>query len=102
KRQSGRLQHHWTGILRAGIFSLTSFGRWKRIRCGILSRIEPRPNQSEALDRVKNDVAAAKADDPNTPVPVDLITTSSSAGPGYYSRRSIVPGTTNLTYPWCQ
>ena len=27
---------------------------------------------------MKNDVAAAKADDPNTPVPVDLITTSSS------------------------
>jgi K+-transporting ATPase ATPase C chain len=27
---------------------------------------------------VKNDVAAAEADNPNTPVPVDLITTSSS------------------------
>jgi K+-transporting ATPase ATPase C chain len=36
------------------------------------------PTNQKLLDRVKGDVAAARADNPNTPVPVDLITTSSS------------------------
>src|SRR5437764_8639783 len=36
------------------------------------------PTNQKLLDRVKNDVAAAQVDNPNTPVPVDLITTSSS------------------------
>jgi potassium-transporting ATPase KdpC subunit len=36
------------------------------------------PTNQKLLDRVKSDVGAAQADNPNTPVPVDLITTSSS------------------------
>src|SRR5438874_5035460 len=37
------------GFSGPGYFHPRPSGRWKRIRCGKLSRIEPRPNQSEAL-----------------------------------------------------
>lgn len=36
------------------------------------------PTNQKLLDRIKSDVAAAQADSPNTPVPVDLVTTSGS------------------------
>ena len=36
------------------------------------------PTNQKLIDRVKTDVAAAQADDPGTPVPIDLVTTSGS------------------------
>jgi len=36
------------------------------------------PTNQKLLDRVKSDVATAQADNPNTPVPIDLVTTSGS------------------------
>jgi potassium-transporting ATPase KdpC subunit len=36
------------------------------------------PTNQKLIDRVKGDVAAAEADNPGTPVPVDLVTTSAS------------------------
>lgn len=36
------------------------------------------PTNQKLLDRVKGDVAAAQADNPGTPVPIDLVTTSAS------------------------
>src|ERR1700749_3474965 len=36
------------------------------------------PTNQKLLDRVKGDVAAAQADSPGTPVPIDLVTTSAS------------------------
>ena len=36
------------------------------------------PTNQKLLDRIKRDVAAAHAENPNTPVPVDLVTTSGS------------------------
>src|SRR5215470_16484749 len=36
------------------------------------------PTNQKLLDRVKGDVAAAQADKPGTPVPIDLVTTSAS------------------------
>src|SRR5579864_6265468 len=36
------------------------------------------PTNQKLIDRVKADVAAAQADDPGTPVPIDLVTTSAS------------------------
>ena len=36
------------------------------------------PTNQKLLDRIKSDVATAQADNPNTPVPVDLVTTSGS------------------------
>jgi K+-transporting ATPase ATPase C chain len=36
------------------------------------------PTNQKLLDRVKSDVAAAQADNPGTPVPIDLVTTSAS------------------------
>jgi K+-transporting ATPase ATPase C chain len=36
------------------------------------------PTNQKLLDRVKGDAAAAQADNPNQPVPVDLVTTSGS------------------------
>ena len=36
------------------------------------------PTNQKLLDRVKGDVAAAQADNPGTPVPIDLVTTSGS------------------------
>ena len=36
------------------------------------------PTNQKLIDRVKSDVATAQADNPNQPVPIDLITTSAS------------------------
>ena len=36
------------------------------------------PTNQKLLDRVKSDVTTAQADNPNTPVPIDLVTTSGS------------------------
>ena len=36
------------------------------------------PTNQKLIDRVKNDVASAQADNPGTPVPIDLVTTSAS------------------------
>ena len=36
------------------------------------------PTNQKLIDRVKSDVAAARADSPGTPVPIDLVTTSAS------------------------
>ena len=36
------------------------------------------PTNQKLIDRVKGDVAALKAENPNTPIPVDLVTTSAS------------------------
>jgi len=36
------------------------------------------PTNQKLLDRVKGDVATAQADNPGTPVPIDLVTTSAS------------------------
>src|SRR5215468_8947392 len=36
------------------------------------------PTNQKLLDRVKGDIAAAQADNPGTPVPIDLVTTSAS------------------------
>ena len=36
------------------------------------------PTNQKLLDRVKGDVAAAQAENPGTPVPIDLVTTSAS------------------------
>jgi potassium-transporting ATPase KdpC subunit len=36
------------------------------------------PTNQKLLDRVKGDVSAAQADNPDTPVPIDLVTTSGS------------------------
>ena len=36
------------------------------------------PTNQKLLDRIKSDLAAAQADNPNTPVPIDLVTTSGS------------------------
>jgi potassium-transporting ATPase KdpC subunit len=36
------------------------------------------PTNRKLIDRVKSDVAAAKADNPGTPVPIDLVTASAS------------------------
>ena len=36
------------------------------------------PTNQKLIDRVKGDVAAAQADNPGTPVPIDLVTTSAS------------------------
>jgi len=36
------------------------------------------PTNQKLLDRVKSDVAMAQADNPGTPVPIDLVTTSAS------------------------
>lgn len=36
------------------------------------------PTNQKLLDRVKSDVARAQADNPGTPVPIDLVTTSAS------------------------
>ena len=36
------------------------------------------PTNQQLLDRVKGDVAAAQAENPGTPVPIDLVTTSAS------------------------
>jgi potassium-transporting ATPase KdpC subunit len=36
------------------------------------------PTNQKLIDRIKSDVAAAQADNPNTPVPIDLVTTSGS------------------------
>ena len=36
------------------------------------------PTNKKLLDRVKGDVATAQADNPGTPVPIDLVTTSAS------------------------
>jgi K+-transporting ATPase ATPase C chain len=36
------------------------------------------PTNQKLIDRVKSDVAAAQADNPGVPVPVDLVTTSAS------------------------
>jgi K+-transporting ATPase ATPase C chain len=36
------------------------------------------PTNQKLIDRVKGDVASAQADNPGTPVPIDLITTSGS------------------------
>lgn len=36
------------------------------------------PTNQKLLDRVKGDVASAQADNPGTPVPIDLVTTSAS------------------------
>ena len=36
------------------------------------------PTNEKLLDRVKGDVATAQADNPGTPVPIDLVTTSAS------------------------
>jgi potassium-transporting ATPase KdpC subunit len=36
------------------------------------------PTNQKLLDRIKSDVATAQADNPNLPVPVDLVTTSAS------------------------
>jgi len=36
------------------------------------------PTNQKLLDRVKRDVAAAQVDNPGTPVPIDLVTTSAS------------------------
>src|SRR5215469_5425663 len=36
------------------------------------------PTNQKLLDRVKGDVAAAQAENPGTPIPVDLVTTSAS------------------------
>jgi potassium-transporting ATPase KdpC subunit len=36
------------------------------------------PTNQKLIDRVKSDVASAQADNPNTPVPIDLVTTSGS------------------------
>lgn len=36
------------------------------------------PSNQKLLDRVKGDVANAQSDSPNTPVPIDLVTTSAS------------------------
>lgn len=36
------------------------------------------PTNQKLLDRVKGDVANAQSDNPNTPVPIDLVTTSAS------------------------
>lgn len=36
------------------------------------------PTNQKLLDRIKSDVAIAQADNPDTPVPVDLVTTSGS------------------------
>ena len=36
------------------------------------------PTNQKLLDRIKGDVATAQADNPNQPVPVDLVTTSGS------------------------
>jgi K+-transporting ATPase ATPase C chain len=36
------------------------------------------PTNQKLMDRVKGDVAAAQADNPGTPVPIDLVTTSAS------------------------
>jgi len=36
------------------------------------------PTNQKLIDRIKSDVTAAQADNPNTPVPIDLVTTSAS------------------------
>ena len=36
------------------------------------------PTNQKLLDRIKSDTATAQADNPNTPVPIDLVTTSGS------------------------
>lgn len=36
------------------------------------------PTNQKLLDRVKGDVAAAESENPNTPVPIDMVTTSAS------------------------
>lgn len=36
------------------------------------------PTNQKLVDRIKNDTATAQADNPNTPVPIDLVTTSGS------------------------
>jgi K+-transporting ATPase ATPase C chain len=36
------------------------------------------PTNQKLIDRVKGDVASAQADNPGTPVPIDLVTTSAS------------------------
>ena len=36
------------------------------------------PTNQKLIDRVKGDVAAAQADNPGTPVPIDMVTTSAS------------------------
>jgi|SRR5579872_4492886 len=36
------------------------------------------PTNQKLLDRIKSDVATAQADNPGTPVPIDLVTTSAS------------------------
>src|SRR5581483_9690287 len=36
------------------------------------------PTNQKLLDRVKRDVAAAQVDNPGTPVPIDLVTTSAA------------------------
>jgi potassium-transporting ATPase KdpC subunit len=36
------------------------------------------PTNRKLIDRVRNDVAALQAENPNTPIPVDMVTTSAS------------------------
>jgi potassium-transporting ATPase KdpC subunit len=36
------------------------------------------PTNQKLIDRIKSDTATAQADNPNTPVPIDLVTTSGS------------------------
>jgi len=36
------------------------------------------PTNQKLIDRIENDAATAQADNPNTPVPIDLVTTSGS------------------------
>src|SRR5947209_16188076 len=36
------------------------------------------PTNQKLIDRVKNDVSSAEAENPGTPVPIDLVTTSAS------------------------
>ena len=77
KRKDHWLAHHRTGICRPGILPLASVGG-ERYDAANSNGSQYGPTNQKLIDRVKGDVATLQAENPGTPVPVDLVTTSAS------------------------
>ena len=50
----------------------------RAVQCGELVRFQPWADVQGLVDRVKDDAAKLAAENPNTPIPSDLVTTSAS------------------------
>ena len=78
QRQDRWFRDHRAGLLRPRLFSLPAVDSGKRLRRRKFNGSQLGPTNQKLIDRVKGDVATAQAENPGTPVPIDLVTASAS------------------------